>query len=68
VHRLGLGPQAAAAGLAEEVAGLAVHALAFAAGGEGQQEHEQHGKREFALAAERLRRGLDVRGAERVGG
>jgi hypothetical protein len=67
VDRLRLGPQAAAAGLAGERAGLPVDALAFAAGREGGQEREQHGKREFPPAAERLRRGLDVRGVERVG-
>jgi hypothetical protein len=43
------GPQATASGMAEKCAGFAVNALAFTAGGEGEQKDEKDGKRQFAL-------------------
>ena len=60
VDRLRPGPQPAAAGLAEERARLAVHALALAAGRQRQQKDEEDGQREFALPNEGIRRCLDA--------
>jgi hypothetical protein len=56
VDGFGLGPQAAATGVAKEGAGFAVHALAFAAGGQEQQEQKELGERELAPARKGLRR------------
>jgi hypothetical protein len=49
MNRFRLGPQATAAGMAEKGTGFAVNALVFTASGEGQQEDEEYGKRQFAL-------------------
>ena len=57
---LGFGPPAAAAGLAEKRPRLAVHAIAFAAGCDRQQENKPGREREFCLPDKRLGRSLEV--------
>ena len=49
-------PQAAAAGMAKEGTGFAVHALALAAGGQEQQEQKELGEWELTPASKVLRR------------
>jgi hypothetical protein len=59
VNRFGLGPQAAAPGMAKKRTGFAVNALALTAGGQEQQKQKEFGTRELAVATKDLRRGVE---------
>ena len=60
MNRFRIGPESAAAGLAEEGAGFAFYTLAFAAGGEGQQKDEEDRKCQFALTNKSFRGKMKV--------
>ena len=53
--------------MAEKRAGFAVDALAFTAGGEGQQKDEEDGKRQFALTNKGLGGKIEVFRGKTVG-
>jgi hypothetical protein len=53
--------------MAEKRAGFAVDALAFTAGGEGQQKDEEDGKRQFALTNKGLGGKMEVFRGKTVG-
>ena len=51
MNSLRVGPEAAAARLPEQRPDFAIHALAFPAGGQGEQQYKERGQRQFATSS-----------------